>query len=267
MKRFGLAAVVLTAMILLPSLGQEQSAAQPKLILVLSIDQMRFDYLTRFRDLFKGGFRTLQEQAAVFPNAHFRHAMTATGPGHSVILSGRHPSHSGIVADAWYDPFLKRTINVVEDPVQSPLGGEGRKASPVNFLGFTVGDVLKQKSPKSRVVAVAFKDRSAILMAGHRGDAAYWYEASGGNFITSTYYMNKAPAWLEEWNKQRLADRYAGQKWTRLLEENLYERYAGPDAIEGSGTARIPFSPIPSAELLPKGDSMTIWGAHPLPTN
>ena len=233
MKRFGLAAVVLTAMILLPSLGQEQSAAQPKLILVLSIDQMRFDYLTRFGDLFKGGFRTLQEQAAVFPNAHFRHAMTATGPGHSVILSGRHPSHSGIVADAWYDPFLKRTINVVEDPVQSPLGGEGRKASPVNFLGFTVGDVLKQKSPESRVVAVAFKDRSAILMAGHRGDAAYWYEASGGNFITSTYYMNKAPAWLEEWNKQRLADRYAGQKWTRLLEENLYERYAGPDAIEG----------------------------------
>ena len=234
MKRSGLVAVVLTAMILLPSLGQEQSAAQPKLILVLSIDQMRFDYLTRFSDLFKGGFRTLLEQAAVFSNANFRHAITATGPGHSVILSGRHPSHSGIVADAWYDPLLKKTINVVEDPVQSPLGGEGRRASPVNFLGFTVGDVLKEKSPESRVVAVAFKDRSAILMAGHRGDAAYWFEASGGNFITSTYYMNKAPAWLEEWNSQRLADRYAGQRWTRLLEEeNLYERYAGPDAIEG----------------------------------
>ena len=225
---------MLTAMILLPSLGQEQSAAKPKLILFLSIDQMRFDYLTRFSDLFKGGFRTLLDQGAVFSNAHFRHAITATGPGHSVILSGRHPSHSGIVANAWYDPFLKKTINVVEDPVQSPLGGEGRRASPVNFLGFTVGDVLKQKSPESRVVAVAFKDRSAILMAGHRGDAAYWYETSGGNFITSTYYMNKAPVWLEEWNSQRLADRYAGQKWTRLLEEeNLYERYAGPDAIEG----------------------------------
>ncbi len=234
MKRFGLAAVLLTVMILLPSLGQEQSAAKPKLILFLSIDQMRFDYLTRFRDLFKGGFRTLLDQGAVFPNANFRHALTETGPGHAVLLSGRHPSHSGIIANNWYDPFLKRLVNVVDDPVQSPLGGEGRGASPVNFLGFTLGDVLKQKSPESRVVAVSLTDRSAILMAGHGGDAAYWYETTGGNFITSTYYMNKAPAWLENWNNQRLADRYAGQKWTRLLEdENLYEKYAGPDAIEG----------------------------------
>jgi len=123
---------------------------------------------------------------------------------------------------------------VVEDPLQSPLGGEGRRASPVNFIGDTLGDVLKQQDPESRVVGVSLKDRSAILMAGPRGDAAYWYETSGGNFITSTYYMSTAPTWLEKWNGQRLPDQYAGQKWERLLEdENLYEKYAGPDAIEG----------------------------------
>ncbi len=234
MKQTGVAVALLMGTIVLSSACQEQSTAKPKLILVLSIDQMRFDYLTRFNDLYKGGFRTLLDQGAVFSEARFHHAMTETGPGHSVILSGRHPSHSGIVANAWYDSFLKRTVNVVEDPVHSPLGGEGRRASPANFIGFTLGDVLKQQTSESRVVAVSLKDRSAILMAGPRGDAAYWYETSGGNFITSTYYMSKAPTWLEKWNSRRLPDRYADQKWFRLLEdENLYERYAGPDAIEG----------------------------------
>ena len=234
MKKIGVAVALLIGTIVLSSAYGEQSVEKPKLILVLSIDQMRFDYLTRFNDLYTGGFRTLLDQGAVFSEAHYHHAMTETGPGHSVILSGRYPRHSGIVANAWYDSFLKRTINVVEDPVHSPLGGEGRGASPVHFIGFTLGDVLKQQSPESRVVAVSLKDRSAILMAGPRGDAAYWYETSGGNFITSTYYMSEAPAWLEKWNSQRLPDQYAGKRWERLLEdEKLYEKYAGPDAIEG----------------------------------
>ncbi|MEE8460739.1 MAG: alkaline phosphatase family protein [Acidobacteriota bacterium] len=234
MKSTGVAVALLIGTIVLFSACGEQSVAKPKLILVLSIDQMRFDYLTRFNDLYKGGFRTLLDQGAIFSNANFRHAMTWTGPGHSVILSGRHPSHSGIVANDWYDPFLRRVVDAVEDPAHSPLGGEGSGASPVNFIGSTLGDVLKQKSPESRVVAVSLKDNSAILMAGPRGDAAYWYETSGGNFITSTYYMSKAPAWLENWNILRLADRYAGEQWTRLVEdEKLYEQYAGPDAIEG----------------------------------
>ncbi len=234
MKSSGVAVALLIGTIVLSSAWGEQRAGKPKLILVLSIDQMRFDYLTRFDDLYKGGFRTLLDQGAIFSNARYHHAMTETGPGHSVILSGRYPSHSGIVANAWYDSFLKRTINVVEDPVHSPLGGEGRRASPVNFIGSTLGDVLKQQSPESRVVAVSLKDRSAILMAGPRGDAAYWYETSGGNFITSTYYMSEAPDWLEKWNGQHLPDQYAGQECERLMEdENLYEKYAGPDAIEG----------------------------------
>src|SRR4026208_442476 len=97
---------------------QAQTPARPKVELVQSIDQMRFDYLTRFNDLYKGGLRRLLDQGAVFTNAKYRHANTETGPGHSVILSGRHASHSGIVANAWYDPLLKKIVNVVDDPVQ-----------------------------------------------------------------------------------------------------------------------------------------------------
>ena len=213
--------------------GQERSE-RPRLILVLSIDQMRYDYLTRFKDLYRGGLRRMLEQGAVFDNAKYRHAITETGPGHAVLLSGRHPSHSGIVANDWYDSFLDREVSVVNDPAHSAVGGEGKGASPAHFIGSTLGDVLKQNSPESRVVAVSFKDRSAVLMAGPRGDAAYWYTPSGGRFITSTYYMKRLPGWLVRWNGRRLADRYAGREWTRrIVDRNIYEEYAGEDRVSG----------------------------------
>src|SRR5262245_14606175 len=119
--------------------SQTIAPTQPKLLLVLAIDQMRFDYLTRFAPLYRGGLKTLLDRGAVFTEANYRHAATETGPGHSVILSGRHPSHSGIVANDWYDSYLHKFVNVVDDPVQTPLGGEGRRASPTNAMSFTVG--------------------------------------------------------------------------------------------------------------------------------
>lgn len=210
------------------------ASPRPRLVLAVSVDQMRFDYLTRFKPLFQGGFRTLWERGAIFSNAHYEYANTETGPGHSVLLTGRYPSHSGIVANAWWDAVSRSWVNVVDDPVQTPVGGGGRGASPVNLIGFTVGDALKKASPASRVVGVSVKDRSAVLMAGHRGDAAYWYESAHGGFITSTYYMDSAPPWLAAWNRGRYPDRHAGQPWTRLLpDEGVYRQYAGEDALEG----------------------------------
>jgi predicted AlkP superfamily pyrophosphatase or phosphodiesterase len=214
--------------------GQATPPLEPRLVLVLSIDQMRYDYLTRLGPLFKGGLRLLLDRGAVFTNAMYRHSASETGPGHSVILSGRHPRHSGIVANDWYDAYLGRSVNVIEDPVQRPLGGSGRSASPANAMSFTIGDVLKARSPGSHVVGVSAKDRSAILMGGRRADAAYWYETAGGNFITSTFYMDEAPPWLVALNDRHLADAHAGKLWTRLLADTaIYERYAGEDAVEG----------------------------------
>ncbi len=212
----------------------EAAGTRPRLLLVVSIDQMRYDYLDRFTRLFTGGFRTLLQSSALFENARYRHANCETGPGHAVILSGRHGSHSGMIANTWYDPLLHKVVNLVEDPTQLPIGGQGRGASPASFFGFTLGDMLKQKSPKSKVVGVSLKDRAAILMAGRRADAAYWYETAEGHFITSSYYVRSVPAWLERWNAQRYVDRFAGARWNRLLSDvQLYDRYAGKDAIEG----------------------------------
>ena len=213
--------------------AQETDPIAPRLVLVLVIDQMRYDYLTRFDDLYEGGFRTLIDGGAVFTNARYRHAVTETGPGHAAIISGRHPSSSGIIANAWYDRRLGRMINVVDDPSQAVVGGAGLPGSPANFVGFTIGDVLKQSNPDSKVVGVSLKDRSAILMTGRSGDAAYWYETTG-DFVTSTYYMERAPGWLLRWNRRRVADRYERYRWSRLLDDPaVYEQYAGPDRIDG----------------------------------
>lgn len=231
------AVIILLALVGLSTTGGSEAQpvpARPRLVLVISIDQMRYDYLERFGKLFKGGFRTLMQGSAQFLNNRYRHANCETGPGHAVILSGQHGSHTGMIANSWYDQLLGKSVNLVEDPVHQPVGGKGRGASPHYFMGFTVGDMLKSKSPKSKVVGVSLKDRAAILMAGRRADAAYWYEIAEGRFITSTYYMNQLPEWLTRWNEQRYPDRYIGRSWTRLYnDERFYERYAGKDAVEG----------------------------------
>jgi predicted AlkP superfamily pyrophosphatase or phosphodiesterase len=229
--------LILIAAYLSAPVGFSQSpsgSAAPRLVLVISIDQMRYDYLERFEPLYKSGMRQLIDRGSIFTHASYRHAATETGPGHSVLLTGTHPSHSGIVANDWWDPYLGKLVNVVDDPVQPTVGGSGRAASPANLLTFTVGDALKVRSPRSRVVGVAMKDRSAILMGGRRADAAYWFENDGGNFVSSTYYMNEPPEWLTEWNSRRSVDRFATRVWDRLLDDvSLYEKYAGRDAVEG----------------------------------
>jgi predicted AlkP superfamily pyrophosphatase or phosphodiesterase len=203
-------------------------------VLFVSVDQMRGDYLDRFGPLFQAGFRTLRERGAVLTRSFYRHANAETGPGHALLLSGRHARDNGIVANEWYDRLRRKTVNVVEDPSVWSVGGAGAGRSPANFIGLTVGDRLKRASPASKVVGVAVKDRSAILMTGPRADAAYWFDDDIGRFVTSSYYTKTAPAWLDAWNGEAKADALHGRSWDRLLPDvALYERYAGPDAIEG----------------------------------
>ncbi len=210
------------------------TGAKPRLVVFIAVDQMRADYLDRFKPLYTAGFKRLHEQGAVFTHAFYRHACTETGPGHSVVMSGRSPRSSGIVGNTWYDRTLKTRVNVVDDYAVRVVGGVGRAASPAQYNAFTVGDMLKAHSRGSRVVGVSFKDRSAILPSGRRADGAYWYETSNGRFITSSWYTDEAPRWLDEWNARKLADTHTGGVWERLLpDESLYLKYAGEDAVDG----------------------------------
>ncbi len=211
------------------------AASRPRLVVFIAVDQMRAEYLERFRPMFTAGLKRLTEQGAVFTNAFYRHACTETGPGHSVLMSGRSPRSSGIVANMWYDRTLRQRVNVVDDPAVRLVGSSrGRAASPAYFNGFTVGDLLKAGSPASKVVGVSFKDRAAILPAGRQADAAYWYQAIDGRFVTSSWYGDRAPGWLDKWNDRRVAEGYAGRSWDRLLQDPAsYVRYAGADAVAG----------------------------------
>ena len=192
---------------------------QPKLILVISVDQMRFDYLTRFDSLYRGGFRVLLDGGAVFTNALYRHAVTSTGPGHAVILTGRHPSHSGIAVNYWYDRELGRRVSPVEDPLVKTVGAvgyAGTGASPRKLLVPTVGDALKRAQPAAKVVSVSNKSLVAILLGGWAPDAAYWFHDESGSYVTSSYYVKEAPKWLRAFNATRFAHAFVGQPWEPL---------------------------------------------------
>ncbi|MBI4248695.1 MAG: alkaline phosphatase family protein [Elusimicrobia bacterium] len=168
----------------------------PRLLLVISVDQMRGDYLERFRGEFKGGFKRLLEEGAWFSDAHHAHVPTETAPGHAVIMSGRYPSQMGIVGNKWFNPSTGEITENIEDSIFWK--------GPENFLRYNLADALKAKNGKSKVVAVSLKDRGAILMGGKKADLALWYEKSGGKFRTSSYYAPKTPEWVEKFNAQFL---------------------------------------------------------------
>jgi predicted AlkP superfamily pyrophosphatase or phosphodiesterase len=210
-----------------------------KLVVLIVVDQMRGDFLTRFGDLYKGGFKRLLDGGAVFPDAAYRHAVTVTAAGHATIATGLHPAHHGLVGNSWWDYAASKDRNCVFDPTVTSVGGKGGKASPSTLLADTLGDKLKKAQPESKVVGVSWKDRSAILPAGKKADGAFWFSSDCGCFITSSYYGD-APTWLEKFNAKKPANAWAGRSWERLLDdEKLYIERAREDAYptEADGVA------------------------------
>ncbi len=190
--------------------------AHPKLIVVIVIDQFRGDYLERYRDQFgDAGFRTFMDHGAYFPNCNYNYANTRTAPGHSTLFTGAYSSGHGIVANEWWDQKKKHMVTSVEDDGTKIVGVDGDKtgASPHNLLADTLGDELKLATQgKSRVFGVSLKDRAAILPAGFAGDAAYWIDSKSGAWITSTYYRNDLPKWVQDFNSTR-PQKYWDRDW------------------------------------------------------
>jgi hypothetical protein len=173
-----------TAIALLLSLTftlSAQAPRRPKLVVAITVDQFRYDYLTKFRDKYNGGLARLLNQGAVFTNAYYEHYPTVTAIGHSTFLTGATPSISGIIANEWFDRETGKAVTSVEDSEAITLGGQGRggkAASPRRLLVSTVGDELKMAGRGSKVIGISVKDRSAILPAGHLANGAYWISSS-----------------------------------------------------------------------------------------
>ena len=211
----GLAVMAAVAAISIPSAASAYNG-RPKLIVVITIDQFRGDYLERYRDQFgDAGFRFLLDHGAYFPNCNYNYANTRTAPGHATLFTGAYSNGHGIPANEWWDPKKKHMVTSVEDDGTKLIGVDGDKigASPHNLLSDTIGDELKLATQgKSRVFGLSLKDRAAVIPAGFAGDAAYWIEPQSGAWVTSTYYRNELPRWAQDFNSTR-PPKYWDRDW------------------------------------------------------
>jgi predicted AlkP superfamily pyrophosphatase or phosphodiesterase len=215
---------VLVTLMILAALGvlTQARAQQPKLVVAISVDQFPYDYIQRFRNHFSdGGFDRFLSSGAVFTNAAYGHAVTLTGPGHAVLLTGTYGHRNGIVANSWYDRASKRNLYCVEDSRTRLIGVPGTGRSPANLATGTYGDQLRIAGNFSpRVISVSGKDRAAVLMGGKLASAAYWMEDSV--FTTSTYYADRLPDWVNDFNASGRINAVFGRTWERALPEEDY---------------------------------------------
>lgn len=255
---------------------------RPKLILQITVDQMRGDMPMRYKDrLGEGGFRYLMEKGTHYINAHFAHADTETPIGHAALFTGTVPAHNGIVAGNWFDKDLGRIVYNVEDDRYPEIGKEqkrGKGRSPKNLLSSTIGDELMiNNNGRSRVFSISVKDRGAILPGGHAGKA-FWFSKSNGEFVTSTYYYKDYPDWVNKWNAQKLADRYKGTSWELIHDASTYlfgEMDDRPYEQDYFGMGRTFPHPFPSdspyyyaaLSLTPPGDELVAEFAKTLIAN
>jgi predicted AlkP superfamily pyrophosphatase or phosphodiesterase len=207
--------------------GTIPSPGRPKLIVFIAIDGLPQRQVLNYRDqLSPDGFNRFLLRGSWFANAHYDHAYTVTAAGHAAMLTGAYPHRNGIIGNEWRDSQTGQSEYCTGDTSSHYIGHATRPldgTSPKNLKVETVGDVLRRANPQSKVIAISGKDRGAILPAGKTG-TAYIYMSSTGQFASSTYYMQKHPAWVDAFNAARPADRYFRIEWKALLPEAAYTR-------------------------------------------
>jgi predicted AlkP superfamily pyrophosphatase or phosphodiesterase len=245
MTRFLKGSFVVIAALVIHSTGFVATGAarehnKPRLILQITVDQLRGDLPGRYYDRFgEGGFRYLMEHGTVYRNAHHGHANTETIVGHTTLATGADPAVHGMVGNVWLDrtsgqltynvedaryPILSKGAGVDKkteiDPTQKTARSNGR--SPSRILVSTFSDELMlSHGGNSKVFGVSVKDRGAISMAGHTGKA-FWFSKQSGEFITSRFYYDQYPEWVVDWNEGKPASRYAGKSWRLLHDQSTY---------------------------------------------
>jgi len=215
------------------SISCKTQPSQPKLVIVLVVDQMRPDLLTRFDKLYTGGFRWLIDHGIWYTNTHHEHSYTATGPGHFSIGSGQYPGAVGVLGNSFYDRNIKKYVNCVEDPSAKVIGAdEGSARSYARYKTYGLGDWLKKSNPNSKVISVGGKDRAAIFLGGRRPDLPLYYNYAG-SFISSDFYVDSLPDWVTRFNESLNAESYKDSLWTKSLKDDVYLTYAREDFYEG----------------------------------
>jgi len=221
------------------SISNENSiSVSPKLVVGIVVDQMRYDYLTRFYDRFgQGGFKRMIAEGFNCKNNHFNYIPTYTGPGHASIFTGTTPQNHGIISNNWYDKFGKEMVYCASDSLVQAVGSDSEleRMSPRRMKTTTFADQNRLHTQlKGKSIGIAIKDRGAILPAGHAANGAYWFRGKDeGKWITSTYYRNELPDWVQQFNDSDKASSYF-KEWNTLYDIATYEESgADENSFEG----------------------------------
>ncbi len=229
---------------------------KPKLVVGVVVDQMRFDYLTRFWDKYENdGFKRLVRDGFNFKNNHFNYIPTYTAPGHTSVYTGTTPQNHGIIGNGWYNKFEKSEVYCTGDENVQSVGtnSSAGKMSPHRMISTTIGDENRLFTQmRGKTIGIGLKDRSAILPAGHTANAAYWFEGMDqGKWISSTYYMDKLPGWVVQFNTSGKATSYL-KEWNPLANIETYsESGSDQNNFEAGFSGRTTF-PYNLAELAPE---------------
>lgn len=201
------------------------SQEKPKLVVGIVVDQMRYDYISRFYSDFEdGGFKRLINEGFLFRNAHYDYMPTKTGPGHASIYTGTTPARHGIIGNDWYATSIDQKINCVYDSTASVVGGVSNgEVSPRNVKATTITDELRLfYNFNSKVIGISLKDRGASIPAGHNPTGAYWYDLQSGKMITSTYYRDDLPTWVKEYNAENRPKEFLAGNWELFKDQSIY---------------------------------------------
>lgn len=233
--------------------------AQPKLVVGIVVDQMRYDYLTRFWDHYgDGGFKRLVSKGFNCRNNHFNYAPTSTGPGHASVYTGTTPATHGIIGNDWYDKASDAAVYCASDTTMTSVGTgtDAGRMSPHRMNVTTLTDQLRLHTQmQAKVIAVALKDRGAVLPGGHTANAAYWFTGgTEGNWISSSFYMDQLPLWVNNFNNSDAVERYK-KTWNTLKPINTYSQ---------SGSDNNPYEAMFEGESAPvfPHDLENLWEAN-----
>jgi predicted AlkP superfamily pyrophosphatase or phosphodiesterase len=203
-----------------------KTLARPKLVVGIMVDQMRWDFLYRYHDRYgDDGLKRMLREGFACENTFIPYAQTVTAAGHACVYTGSVPAINGIMGNDWYDRSLGRAVYCAEDTSVTTIGGSPRALpmSPRNLLTTSITDELRLATNfRSKVIGIAIKDRGGILPAGHSANAAYWYDGTTGNWVTSTYYMKELPSWVQSFNARKMTDSLYRLDWNTLFPLQTY---------------------------------------------
>ena len=256
-KKLAIIILLLTVVLRLSGQGAYLPPDKPKLVIGIVVEQLKYDQLEKFRDrLGENGIKRLINEGTYFKNASFEYMLTQSAPGHATISTGSEPSSHGITSDSWYQPLRNELIFCTRDMSVNSIGGsyETGKYSPVNLQASTFSDELEMATNrKSKVFGIGLKETSAILSTGHSANCAYWFDNVTGTWMSSSYYIDSLPGWVNDFNAMKFSDSFLNSVWNLIRPAKDYSDCLPDSNSFEAGFNGINYFPYDLKKMRPKG--------------